>query len=150
MSSTTSSSANGDWVRLARRVHFSCGHRYFQPKLSEQENKEIFGLCYSEHGHGHNYVLEAYLEGPIDPLTGMVINLMQVDEILKTVTNELDHKHLNFDVPAFKDQVPTTENVVRFCFQRIQAELNKSANRAQLSAVRLYENDDLWVDYGKS
>ncbi len=144
-----SGNGSGDWARLARRAHFSCGHRYYQPALSEEANREIFGSCYSEHGHGHNYILEAYLEGPIDPLTGMVINLMDVDAILKVVTGELDHRHLNFDVPAFKDEVPTTENVAKFCFRRIQEELEKGASPAKLTSVRLYENEDLWVDYGK-
>ncbi len=137
------------WARLARRTHFSCGHRYYSPQMSEEENRKTFGLCYSEHGHGHNYVLEAYLLGPIDPVTGMVINLMQVDEILKKVTSELDHRHLNFDVPAFAEQVPTTENIARYCYGRVLEELNQLQSPVQLSSVRLYENEDLWVDYGQ-
>ncbi|HEX4924124.1 MAG TPA: 6-carboxytetrahydropterin synthase [Bdellovibrionales bacterium] len=134
-------------LRLARKVTFSSAHRYFNPAFSEDENKRIFGMCYTPYGHGHNYVLEAYFEGPVDPQTGMVINLRDVDLILKDVLKPLDHHHLNFDVPEFKSAVPTTENIAKYCFDRIAEKLVGTPVR--LSQVRLFEGDDLWVDcYG--
>lgn len=133
-------------VRLARRIYFSCGHRYYSPQLSEAENKKIFGACYTEYGHGHNYTLEAYIEGAIDPVTGMIINLSEVDEVLKAVTAPLDHHHLNFDVPHFKDHVPTTENIAAYLYKQIEGRLHGRA--LKLHKIRLYEYEDLWVDYG--
>ncbi len=134
-------------ARLARRVYFSSAHRYFSPKLTEEQNREVFGSCYSEHGHGHNYILEAYISGPIDSTTGMVINLMDVDEALKQVSRPLDHKHLNFDIPYFKELVPTTENIARYLYDEIEKALQ--GQDVRLEKVRLYEGEDLWVDYGQ-
>jgi 6-pyruvoyltetrahydropterin/6-carboxytetrahydropterin synthase len=137
--------AMGISVRLARKVTFSSAHRYFSSKLSEEENKKTFGACYTAYGHGHNYVLEAHFEGPIDPQTGMVMNLREIDQIMKKAIEPLDHHHINFDVPEFKEKVPTTENIAVYCYEKIKAEFNQSA--AKLNHVRLYEGDDLWVDY---
>lgn len=134
-------------VRLARRIHFSCGHRYFSPQLSEDENRKTFGACYTEFGHGHNYTLEAFVEGPIDPVTGMIVNLSEVDAILKKITDPLDHHHLNYDVPAFRDTVPTTENIARYLYHEMEQSLARDQS-LRLHKVRLYEYDDLWVDYG--
>lgn len=135
-------------VRLARRAHFSCGHRYFAPSLSEKENREIFGSCYSEHGHGHNYIVEGYFEGPIDPITGMILNLSEIDAILKAVIEPLDHHHLNFDVPYFAERVPTTENLAQYIYQEMSARLQHP--NVKLRGVRLYEYEDLWADYGET
>lgn len=133
-------------ARLARRVHFSSGHRYFSDKLSEEENKKVFGACYSPFGHGHNYILEAYFEGPIDPVTGMVVNLIDVDQILKQVTDPLDHHHLNYDIPYFKDRVPTCENIAEYLYQEVEKKI--AGQNIQLFKVRLYESEDLWADVG--
>jgi 6-pyruvoyltetrahydropterin/6-carboxytetrahydropterin synthase len=129
---------------LSRRITFSAAHRYFQKKFSEAENKEIFGKCYNEHGHGHNYVLEMTVGGKVDGLTGMVINLVDVDKILVEVTEPLDHHHLNKDVPEFAEVVPTTENIAKYCFEKIKVLLPSDV---KLEKVRLYEADNLWVDY---
>ncbi len=129
---------------LSRRITFSSAHRYFQPQFSEEKNRQVFGRCYTEHGHGHNYILEITLSGEIDSSTGMVINLVDVDHILKTVTGPLDHHHLNFDVPAFKNLVPTTENIAKFCFEECQKLVPKPI---KLVRARLYETETLWSDY---
>lgn len=134
-------------ARLARRVHFSSGHRYFNPEFSEEKNREIFGSCYSPYGHGHNYILEAYFEGPVDPQTGMVVNLRDVDQLLKEVTDPLDHHHLNFDIDEFKNKIPTTENIALYLYREIQAKM-KDQDAISLYKVRLFEGDDLWVDVG--
>jgi 6-pyruvoyltetrahydropterin/6-carboxytetrahydropterin synthase len=129
---------------LSRKITFASAHRYFQKKFSEAENKKIFGRCYTEHGHGHNYTLEITIGGEVDDLTGMVINLVEVDEILKKVTDPMDHRHLNFDVPAFKDVVPTTENIAKHCFNEAQKHMPKNV---KLIRARLYETETLWADY---
>jgi 6-pyruvoyltetrahydropterin/6-carboxytetrahydropterin synthase len=134
-------------ARLARRVRFSCGHRYHNPNWTEEKNKQVFGSCYSEHGHGHNYILEGFFLGPIDPESGMVMNLAEVDQIMKITVLPLDHHHLNFDVAEFKSQVPTTENIAKYCFEKLDGLVPEGV---ELYKVRLYEAEDLWVDYGSS
>jgi 6-pyruvoyltetrahydropterin/6-carboxytetrahydropterin synthase len=131
-------------ICLSRRIGFSSAHRYYQKKFSEEKNKQVFGRCYTEYGHGHNYILEVTLGGEVDKDTGMVINLVDVDRILKEVTDPLDHQHLNFDVPAFKETVPTTENIAKHCFFEVKKRLPTGVN---LVRTRLFENDSLWADY---
>jgi len=138
-------------VYLSRKSHFSSAHRYFQPALSESENEWIFGQCYTPHGHGHNYELEVTVGGDIDAKTGMVINLVELDKIIKEVTTPLDHHHLNQDVPYFSERnergiaiVPTTENIARYCWLEIEKRLPKTC---KLVRVRIYETNDLWADY---
>ncbi len=135
----------GITVKLARKVTFSSAHRYHNPNFSEDDNKKTFGACYTPYGHGHNYVLEAYFEGPIDPETGMVMNLRDIDRIMKAAIEPLDHHHLNFDVPEFKTKVPTTENIAQYCFDKIKAQFQQT--KVVLHHIRLFEGDDLWVDY---
>ena len=130
-------------VTLCRRAGFSSGHRYYQPSLSLAENERLYGSWLTSHGHGHNYVLEAYVKGQVDPATGMVINLRELDELLKNVIQPLDHAYLNDDVGYFRQVVPTTENIALFLFQEIEQRLDKSL---VLCKIRLYEGDDLWVD----
>lgn len=131
-------------VHLSRRISFSSAHRYFSSQLSTAENKRVFGRCYTEFGHGHNYVLDVTLKGKVDPVTGMVINLVDVDQILKEVTDPLDHHHLNFDLPYFKTLVPTTENIAIYCFNEVKNRLPKDVH---LDHVRIYESDTLWAEY---
>lgn len=131
---------------LARKKHFSCGHKYENTNWSDEKNKEVFGSCFSEHGHGHNYLLEAFFSGSISEETGMIINLVDVDNILNFVTDKLDHKFLNTDVAEFKDKTPTTENIALFCFTEINKALLNEHEGVKLTKVRLHETDDLWVD----
>src|SRR5438067_227142 len=112
-------------THLTRRITFSSAHRYYQKKFTEAQNKKIFGRCYTPYGHGHNYVLELTISGPIDADTGMVMNLVDVDSILKDVTDPLDHQHLNHDVLAFADTVPTTENIAKYCYDELSKLLPK-------------------------
>lgn len=131
-------------TQLTRKIVFSAAHRYYQKNFSEEKNRSVFGRCYSPHGHGHNYTLELTLTGAVDPQTGMIINLVDVDKILHEVTDPLDHCHLNFDVPAFADTVPTTENIARYCFEEIKKRLPSGV---ALVRTRLFEAENLWADY---
>lgn len=130
-------------VELSRRVHFCCSHRYHNSKWDDAKNREVFGRCNLPHGHGHNYVLDLSLQGEIDPNTGMVINLTEIDRVLKEeVIDVLDHKNLNLDIEAFRDQIPTTENLARYIWDRIHDRIEG----ATLTAVRLWEDPNLWVE----
>ena len=131
---------------ITRKVEFSSSHMCRRAELSEEENREIYGAAANPHGHGHNYVLEVSLEGDPDPLTGMVLDLKELKEILtRHVVDVYDHRFLNYEVPPFDRVVPTTENIARDIWQRLEPQL--SPGRARLHAVRLYETPDLYVDY---
>lgn len=131
-------------VTIARKVHFSSGHRYYNPKLSDAENKTLFGQHYSTHGHGHNFTLEGFFKGPIDPETGLVVNLIEIDALLKKVSDPFDHHFINTDVPYFKEVVPTTENMALYFSREIKKGLGLRG--IEVVKVRLYESDSFWVD----
>ena len=130
-------------TRLARRKAFHCLHRYGVDSWSEAKNQANFGACFTPHGHGHNYELEAHIEGPVDKETGMIMNLADVDQLLNQLIKPLNGKHLNFEIIQFKEQVPTTENLAQWLFSQLE---NKIPPPARLVKVRLYEYEDLWVD----
>ncbi|XP_064423490.1 6-pyruvoyl tetrahydrobiopterin synthase [Latimeria chalumnae] len=108
-------------VYLTRVETFSCAHRLHSKLLSDEENKRIFGMCNNFHGHGHNYKVEATLRGEIDPITGMMINIVKFKEYLqKAVMEPLDHKNLDKDVPYFANVVSTMENIAVFIWDSLQ------------------------------
>src|SRR5690242_8542682 len=97
---------------LNRRAVFSASHRLHSESLSDDENQRLFGKCNGLNGHGHNYELEVTVRGPIDPSTGLLMNLTDLKNAIdQTVMKEMDHKHLNIDVPALKGLNPTVENL---------------------------------------
>ncbi len=131
-------------TRLARRRSFQCMHRYAVAAWGEEKNQHEFGACFTPTGHGHNYCLEAYFEGPVDRESGMIVNLTKVDALLQRVLALVEGKHLNFEVEAFKDKVPTTETLAQFIAQGLKSEIDFA--HVRLVKVRLYEYEDLWVD----
>ncbi|RRR74957.1 MAG: 6-pyruvoyl tetrahydropterin synthase [Candidatus Viridilinea halotolerans] len=131
-------------LTATRRFEFSAAHRYWRDDWSHAENERVFGKCISPYGHGHNYRLEVTITGTLDAATGMVMNMTDLKALVNTVLEEFDHKHLNEDTPYFKEQMPTTENLVRVLWQLIAARL---PTVARLAHLRLYEQSDLWADY---
>jgi len=131
---------------LTRLVEFEASHRYWNPAFSDKENYRIFGKCVSRYGHGHNYVLRVTLSGQVDHRTGMVMNVKELDRILKEVTSEFDHKFINLDHPAFHDRIPTTENLASYMRDRIEITLRTENGPYQLFRLRLYEEPTLWAD----
>ncbi|HEY4776756.1 MAG TPA: 6-carboxytetrahydropterin synthase [Candidatus Acidoferrales bacterium] len=120
---------------MSRRYHFAASHRLHTPKLSEEENKRVYGKCSNPYGHGHNYVLEVTVTGPVDPETGMIANLVELDPFVqREVIEPFDQKFLNEEVAEFREQVATTENVCREIFRRL-----KSFPLARLERVRVEE-----------
>ena len=111
---------------LTRRVTFAAAHRYRIPGWSEEKNEQTFGLCARPNYHGHSYVCDVTVSGPIDPKTGFCVDLGVLDRILaKEVRERFDHRNINLDVPEFADGklVPTGENLARFIFERIEKAL---------------------------
>lgn len=132
---------------LSRKIYFSAAHRYENPQWTQQKNQEVFGSCFSKYGHGHNYTLEATVTGPVHAETGMIINLADLDALLKAVVTPLDHRFLNQDIPYFSERIPTTETIAFYCYQDLQKRLQAYPDLT-LQRVRLYENEDLWSEVG--
>src|SRR5690349_9949718 len=106
---------------ITRKVEFSASHVCRAPGLSEEENRRYFGAAANPNGHGHNYVLEVSLEGEPDPVTGMVLDLKELKQILnREVVDLYDHRFLNYEVPPFDKVVPTTENMARDIWRRLE------------------------------
>jgi 6-pyruvoyltetrahydropterin/6-carboxytetrahydropterin synthase len=131
---------------ITRRAEFSASHVCGQPSLTPEQNREMYGLAANPKGHGHNYVLEVTLEGDPDPVTGMIFDLKTLKEVIqKNVVDSMDHRFLNYEVPPFDKIVPTAENVAAEIWKRLEPQLK--GERARLKNVRLFETEDLYVDY---
>jgi 6-pyruvoyltetrahydropterin/6-carboxytetrahydropterin synthase len=131
---------------ITRRIEFSASHFTANSTMTHAENQALYGGDANPHGHGHNYVLEVTLEGDPDPVTGMIVDLKDVKQVLeREVVTPMDHRHLNYEVSPFDRIVPTTENVAIEIWRRLQPSFDQSA--ARLKSIRLYETEDLYVDY---
>jgi 6-pyruvoyltetrahydropterin/6-carboxytetrahydropterin synthase len=131
-------------VYLTRRYRFCASHRLHNEALSDDANLRIYGKCDSAFGHGHNYVLEVTVEGPIDQETGMVFDLLALDRLVeKEVLERFDHTNLNLDVENFRSRVPTTENVCAEIFHLLEDKVDGGGPllAAQLARVRLEETN---------
>jgi len=132
-------------VNVTRRLTFAAGHILARAEWDEARNREVFGACSGD--HGHNYDLEVTVSGSVDAATGMVINLKDVDRIVRElVIHDVDHHHLNRDVTWLQGCLPTTENVALAIWRRLDGRLAS----ARLERVRLKEteNNVVEVDHG--
>lgn len=122
-------------VELGRRYRFCASHRLHSLKLSEEENRRVYGKCNNPRGHGHNYVVEIAVSGAVDPATGMIANLADLDAFVeREVIEPFDHRSLQDEVPAFREAVPTTENLCLEIYRRL-----RSFPHAKLERVRVEE-----------
>jgi len=131
-------------ICLTKRFEFSASHRYWNPAWSEEENRRVFGKCVSPYGHGHNYLLEVTVTGPVNSETGMILNVTELKNLVNRVLEEFDHRFLNEETPYFKNIQPTTENLCKVLYQKIEKRLPSSIS---LYRLKLYETDDLYVEY---
>lgn len=123
-----------------RRAQFSASHRYWLPGLSDAENYQRFDVCSRAPGHGHNYVLYVSILGELDRY-GMVMNLSEVKQVIKKeVTSQLDFSYLNDAWSEFQETLPTTENIARVIWQKLESHL-------PLVSIQLFEHPQLWADY---
>lgn len=130
---------------ITRRVDFSASHICRVQDASDEENRAMYGAAANPKGHGHNYILEVTLDGQPDPVTGMVFDLKELKDVInREVVDPMDHRFLNYEVPPFDQVVPTVENVAVEIWRRLQPHFN---NGVRLANVRLYETEDLFVDY---
>ncbi len=131
-------------VHFTRRYHFSSSHRLHVEALTDIENHEIFGKCNNPYGHGHNYVLELTVRGPVDAETGMVLNMVDLDRLVKErIVTRFDLENLNCD-PAFTLNVPSTENLCRVAWQLLE---DASFGNARLERLRVEETSNNSFDY---
>lgn len=133
-------------MRITRKIEFSASHVCRVPELSDEQNRALYGAAANPRGHGHNYVVEVTLAGDPDPVTGMVFDLKRLKEILESqVVQPMDHRFLNYEVPPFDRVVPTAENLAAEIWRRVAPCL--SGGPARLDGVRVYETEDMYVDY---
>lgn len=125
-------------TRLTRRYHFAASHRLHSPQFSEQENRELYGKCTNPYGHGHDYVLEITVAGPVDSFSGQVVNVSALDGLVNAeILKDFDHRYLNVDVGEFQDNIPTSENILRVAERRLRERWPETWPR--LEALRLRE-----------
>ena len=131
---------------LGRRYRFSASHRLCSDRLSETENRAIYGKCANPHGHGHNYVLEVMVGGDVDLVTGMVCDLVELDAwVSREVLEPFDLQNLN-TLAAFANRVPTTENL---CIE-IERRLRQALRPALSLAVRVEETSNNFFEYSEA
>jgi len=130
-------------IELGRRYRFAASHRLHSAQLSEEENLRIYGKCANFYGHGHNYRVEVRFSGPVNPATGTVTNLADLDRFVnERVIEPFDHRSLQDEVTVFRTVVPTTENLCKEIFARL-----KSYPKAKLEAVRIEETSNNSFEY---
>jgi len=134
-------------IYLTRRATFSASHYYWNPAWSAEKNMHVFGRCANRNGHGHNYTLEVTVAGEPDPVTGFVVDLKWMKEIMeREVLAAWDHRHLNLEVPEFASAMPTTENIAIAAWKRLEPSVT-SGSGARLSRIRVYETPEIIAEY---
>ena len=130
---------------ISKKVEFSASHICRSPQLTDAENEQVYGPAANPLGHGHNYIVEVAIEGDPDPITGMILDLKRLKELLEDkVLNVYDHRLLNREVEPFDHIVPTVENIAIDIWNRVCPLLT---GRARLHSVKVHETSELSVEY---
>ena len=131
-------------VSIIRKAHFNAAHRLSVDSWSDEKNRQVFGKCSSPNYHGHNYNMEVKVTGEVDPVTGMVIDLKYLKDLIKEhIEDRYDHKNLNLDVDDFKDVQPSAENIVIAIYNILREQLDDKLDLH----IRLYETARNIVEY---
>lgn len=134
-------------IYVSRQEHFNAAHKLHNPNWSDERNREVFGPCANTNWHGHNYDLIVTVKGQPDPDTGFVIDLKQLSNLIREhITDQVDHKNLNLDVPFMQGKMASTENLVVAFWEILTRELS-SISTAQLHCIKLYETPRNFVEY---
>ncbi len=127
-------------LRVTRRYRFAAAHRLHAAAFSERENQALYGKCNNPNGHGHDYVLELSVAGPVDEASGRVLSPAVLDRLVaEEVIAAFDHRNLNAEVPEFSDMPPTTENLAHLIRRRLLARWGELGHSARLAGIRLRE-----------
>jgi len=134
-------------IFLTRRATFSASHYYWNPDWTTEKNVLAFGRCANRNGHGHNYTLEVTEAGEPDPVTGFVVDLKWLKDVIeREIMTAWDHRHLNLEAPDFANMNPTTENIAIAAWKRLEPAVS-GAGGARLSCVRVYETPDIFAEF---
>ncbi len=128
--------------RVTRRYRFAASHRLHSPRLSEEENQQLYGKCNNPFGHGHNYVVEVSARGPLEDSTGRAVDIARLDALVeREVVEPLEHRNLNAEVPAFERVVPTSENLAAEICRRLKSRWTEAfpGEWPRLEKVRIAE-----------
>ena len=130
---------------MTRHVEFCAAHRYFRKEWDEETNHTHFGKCSNLNGHGHNYMVSLSVTGPIDPITGMIVNISCLKKILhEKVFLPLDHSRLDLDIPYFNTRIPTCETLAQYIWQSLKSsDLPKHINMVKL---KIHESRSLYAE----
>ena len=131
-------------VTVCRKAHFNAAHRLYVKSWDEKKNESVFGKCSNEYYHGHNYELIVNVTGDVDPVTGMVMDLKDLKDLIKAeVEDAFDHKNLNIQVPEFADLIPSAENIAIVIYNKLLPHLDKE----KTLEIILYETPRNFVKY---
>lgn len=131
-------------MKVCRRVNFNAAHRLFRKDWSDEKNNSVFGKCNNPNFHGHNYILEVWIDGEIDSETGYVIDLKILKKIINTeIVERFDHRNLNLDCPEFENLIPTAENIILVCWNLLRSSLD---DRFHLR-LKLWETENNIFEY---
>jgi 6-pyruvoyltetrahydropterin/6-carboxytetrahydropterin synthase len=132
---------------ISKKVEFSASHICRSDRLSDAENERVYGAAANPLGHGHNYVVEVAIAGTPDPVTGMILDLKRLRDILEErVLSVYDHRLLNREVAPFDRIVPTVENIAIDIWNRLESGIDDTG-RVRLHSVRVHETNELFVEY---
>lgn len=135
-------------VHVSRKEHFNAAHKLYNPSWTRERNIEVFGPCANENWHGHNYDLIVTVAGAPDPETGFVVDLKQLSTLIReTVTEALDHKNLNVDVPFMAGKMASTENLAVEIWKILEPAIPGISKFGKLYSVRLFETPLNYVEY---
>jgi 6-pyruvoyltetrahydropterin/6-carboxytetrahydropterin synthase len=134
-------------IFLTRRATFSAAHYYWNEAWTAEENQRVFGKCANRNGHGHNYTLEVTVAGEVDPVTGFVVDLKGLRDVIeREVLDAWDHRHLNLETEDFRHTVPTTENLAIAAWKRLEPAVEATSG-AHLSRIRIWETPEIFAEY---
>jgi 6-pyruvoyltetrahydropterin/6-carboxytetrahydropterin synthase len=133
-------------IFITRRERFNAAHRLFRADFSDEKNLEVFGKCSNPNWHGHNYELFVTVKGEVNPETGFLINLKLLSKLIREkVTDQLDHKNINVEVPFMKGKFASTEVLAMAIWEQIESDVK--AIGADLHCVKLHESENNFVEY---
>lgn len=135
-------------VLVSRKEHFNAAHKLYNPAWSKEKNEQVFGPCANENWHGHNFELIVTVKGKPDPDTGFVIDLKKLSQLIRTeITDQLDHKNLNLDVPFMTGKLASCENLIIEIWKILEPRIAAISRYGRLHQIRLYETPRNFVDY---
>lgn len=133
-------------IYITRKEHFNAAHKLYNDTWTETKNFEVFGKCANKNWHGHNYELFVTVKGEVNKDTGFVVNLKDLGDLIKRdITEILDHKNLNMDVPGLMNILPSTENMAIFIWDILMPKVKTMG--AELHSVKLCETENNYVEY---